>query len=107
MAENLKGIGAAPGEVEGEVTVIVNGEGMDSFPEGNILVADNVNPTMASLFKKASGVVTDGGGKTSHAAIFAREYGIPAVVGTNSATTDLSSGTKVKVNGDTGDVVIM
>ncbi|MCA9388226.1 hypothetical protein KC644_00510 [Candidatus Berkelbacteria bacterium] len=107
MAENLKGIGAAPGEAEGEVMVIMNGEGMDSFPEGNVLVADKVDPTMASLFKRAAAVVTDSGGKTSHAAIFAREHGIPAVVGVNSATSDLQNGTKVKVNGDTGDIVVL
>ncbi len=104
---SLQGIGAAPGVAEGEVTVVLGGQGLDEFPDGHVLVADTVNPTMASVFQKARACVTDGGGKTSHAAIFAREHGIPCVVGAATATKEFASGARVSVNGDTGEVTTL
>ena len=107
MTDNiLTGIAAAPGAAEGLVTVIVGGEGLDAFPAGNILVADAVHPAMANIVKTAAALVTDSGGKTSHAAIFAREAGIPAVVGLAGATQTLKAGMSVAVDGDAGTVTI-
>jgi pyruvate,water dikinase len=102
----LQGIGAAPGAAEGNVSVVLGGVGLDTFTAGNVLVADNINPSMAVAVKTASALVTDGGGKTSHAAIFAREAGIPAVVGAATATQVLKDGMHVKVDGDSGTVTI-
>lgn len=102
----LQGIGAAPGVAEGNVSVILGGAGLDSFAAGNVLVADTINPSMATAVKTASALVVDGGGKTSHAAIFAREAGIPAVVGAVTATQLLKAGMHAKVDGDTGTVTV-
>lgn len=102
----LTGIGAAPGSAEGTVSVVLGGAGLDTFVAGNVLVADVVNPTMANVVKTAAALITDGGGKTSHAAIFAREAGIPAVVGAATATQTLKAGMHVKVDGDTGVITI-
>lgn len=102
----LNGIGAAPGTAEGTVTVVVDGAGLEAFQAGNVLVADTVNPAMAAAVKTAAAVVTDGGGKTSHAAIFAREAGIPAVVAANTASQTLKTGMRVTVDGDAGTVTV-
>lgn len=102
----LNGIGAAPGSAEGTVSVILGGVGLDTFVAGNILVADTINPAMANAVKTAAALVTDSGGKTSHAAIFAREAGIPAVVGAATATQVLKDGMHIKVDGDTGAVTV-
>lgn len=103
----LTGIAAAPGAAEGIVTVVIGGAGIDTFPAGNVMVADNIHPAMAIAVKTASAVVTDGGGKTSHAAIFAREAGIPAVVGLDMASQTLKDGMRVKVDGDVGTITVI
>lgn len=102
----LTGIAAAPGTAQGAVTVITGGVGLESFPAGNILVADAVHPAMATVVKTAAALVVDSGGKTSHAAIFAREAGIPAVVGLAGATQALKAGAMVMVDGDAGTVTV-
>ncbi len=102
----LTGIAAAPGTAQGTVTVVVDGAGLDTFPAGNVLVADAVHPAMANVVKTAAALVVDSGGKTSHAAIFAREAGIPAVVGLAGATQTLKAGATVTVDGDVGTVTV-
>jgi rifampicin phosphotransferase len=73
---------------------------------GEVLVARITTPAWTSLFAMASGVVTDVGGPLSHSSIVAREYGIPAVLGTGVATQRISSGQRIRVDGDAGTVVI-
>jgi len=78
---------------------------MSSFKEGEILVADMTDPDWEPIMKKAGAIVTNRGGRTCHAAIIARELGIPAVVGSGDATDKLSAGDEVTVScaeGDTG-----
>ena len=80
---------------------------MDQFQAGDVLVADMTDPDWEPIMKLASAIVTNRGGRTCHAAIIARELGIPAVVGTGEATRVLSDGQDVTVScaeGDTGFV---
>ena len=80
---------------------------MHEFVPGEVLVADMTDPDWEPIMKRAAAIVTDRGGRTCHAAIIARELGIPAVVGTGSATGTLRDGEEVTVSaaeGDTGYV---
>jgi len=89
----------------GAVRVLTSVENMHEFNEGEVLVADMTDPDWEPIMKRASAIVTNRGGRTCHAAIIARELGIPAVVGTGSATKDLADGREVTVScaeGDTG-----
>ncbi|MBN9169624.1 MAG: phosphoenolpyruvate synthase, partial [Microbacterium sp.] len=87
----------------GAVRVLSDIGQMDQFRPGDVLVADMTDPDWEPIMKRASAIVTDGGGRTCHAAIIARELGIPAVVGTGSATRDLVDGTEVTVSCAEGD----
>ena len=75
--------------------------------KGDILISDTTTPEMAPMMFKASAIIIDLGGVTSHAAIVCRESGIPAVVGTKNATERLRTGNIVKVNMDKGIVQIL
>jgi len=89
----------------GAVRVLRSPEDMHEFGAGEVLVADMTDPDWEPIMKRASAIVTNRGGRTCHAAIIARELGIPAVVGTGSATQDLADGREVTVScaeGDTG-----
>src|SRR5215204_4994703 len=91
----------------GPVRVLDSAEEMHQFGQGEVLVADMTDPDWEPIMKRASAIVTNRGGRTCHAAIIARELGIPAVVGTGSATLDLANGREVTVScseGDTGYV---
>ncbi|WP_347353792.1 phosphoenolpyruvate synthase [Intrasporangium sp.] len=91
----------------GPVRVLRSVEQMRDFRRGEVLVADMTDPDWEPIMKRASAIVTNRGGRTCHAAIIARELGIPAVVGTGSATRSLPDGTEVTVScaeGDTGNV---
>jgi pyruvate,water dikinase len=74
---------------------------------GDILVTETTIPSWTPLFATIAGVVTDTGGTLSHAAVIAREYGIPAVVGTVKATRMIQDGQTIEVNGDVGIVRII
>ncbi|KQS56755.1 phosphoenolpyruvate synthase [Geodermatophilus sp. Leaf369] len=89
----------------GAVRMLSDIEQMDGFTAGDVLVADMTDPDWEPIMKRASAIVTNRGGRTCHAAIIARELGIPAVVGTGNATRALSDGQEVTVScaeGDTG-----
>jgi len=91
----------------GAVRVLTSVEEMHQFTPGDVLVADMTDPDWEPIMKRASAIVTNRGGRTCHAAIIARELGIPAVVGTGQATRELSDGQEVTVScaeGDTGFV---
>ncbi|GMA16944.1 phosphoenolpyruvate synthase [Deinococcus metallilatus] len=91
----------------GTVRVIREVSEMDRVQDGDVLVADMTDPDWEPVMKRASAIVTNRGGRTCHAAIIARELGIPAVVGTGNATRELRSGDEVTVScaeGDTGYV---
>jgi pyruvate,water dikinase len=91
----------------GTVKTVLSPEEMDKVQEGDILVTDMTDPDWEPIMKRASAIVTNRGGRTCHAAIIARELGIPAVVGCGDATTQLKEGIDVTVScaeGDTGHV---
>jgi pyruvate,water dikinase len=91
----------------GAVRILKSADQMREFGEGEVLVADMTDPDWEPIMKRASAIVTNRGGRTCHAAIIARELGIPAVVGTGSATRALAEGREVTVScaeGDTGFV---
>lgn len=107
--KHLYGLPASPGVVEGRC-IIVHHENIgiiDSLKKGDILVSDTTTPEMTTLLSKASAVITDLGGVTSHAAIVCRELKIPAIVGCVNATEKLRTGNKVHVNADKGEVKII
>jgi phosphohistidine swiveling domain-containing protein len=103
----IKGFAGAVGRVEGLVRVLDGPDQGDQFQKGEILVAVTTNVGWTPLFPRAAAVVTDVGAPLSHAAIVARELGIPAVVGTTSATTLLHTGDRVRVDGGRGVVEIL
>ncbi|MDV3103457.1 phosphoenolpyruvate synthase [Thermococcus waiotapuensis] len=100
----LKGLGASPGVGAGRVVVIFDASEIDKVKQGDVLVTTMTNPDMVPAMKRASAIVTDEGGRTSHAAIVSRELGIPAVVGTKEATKKLKTGDYVTVDGTRGVV---
>ncbi|MGC9520664.1 MAG: PEP-utilizing enzyme [Anaerolineae bacterium] len=81
-------------------------EDFDQMQHGDIFVADVTTPAWTPLFAMASGIVTNIGGPLSHGSIVAREYGIPAVLGTGVATKRIQSGMTVTVDGDAGEVIL-
>ena len=100
----ISGTPASPGRATGSVRVIRHAGEFDQLLPGEILVAPLTAPAWTALFNRAAGVVTDVGSAASHASIIAREYGIPAIVGTGDATARLRTGMLVTVDGGTGNV---
>ena len=100
----LKGLAASPGIASGTVKIIKNLEDLEKIKTGDILVTSMTNPDMVVTMQKSSGIITDEGGMTAHAAIVSREMGIPAVVGTREATQKLKNGQSVTIDGYTGDI---
>jgi phosphohistidine swiveling domain-containing protein len=98
----VTGTPASRGTATGAVRIIRGPAGFGELRSGEILVCPYTNPSWTPLFQRAAAVVVDAGGTASHAAIVAREYGIPAVMGTRNATTVLADGQRVTVNGTTG-----
>ncbi|MBT2568658.1 phosphoenolpyruvate synthase [Arthrobacter sp. ISL-85] len=103
----IKGTGASSGRVTAPARVLRGPEDFGQMQAGEVLVARMTTPAWTPLFAMASAVVTDVGGPLSHSSIVAREYGIPAVLGTGVATQRLAGGRKVTVDGDAGTVTIM
>jgi pyruvate,water dikinase len=102
----LKGVGASPGQVTATARVIYGPDGFTQMRPGDVLVARITTPAWTPLFALAAGVVTDVGGPLSHSSIVAREYRIPAVLGTGVATERLNSGQRITVDGDAGTVTV-
>jgi pyruvate,water dikinase len=100
----VSGIGASGGRATGPVRVISGPEQFASLRAGEILVCPYTNPAWTPLFHRAAATVVDSGGLGSHAAIIAREFGIPAVMATVRGTETLTDGQRVTVDGDTGRV---
>jgi rifampicin phosphotransferase len=103
----ITGFAGAAGEVEGLVRIIDRVEDGHLLHPGEVLVTLVTNVGWTPLFPRAAAIVTDVGAPLSHAAIVARELGIPAVVGCNEATMRLKTGDRVRVNGGTGTVEII
>ena len=103
----FRGIGGSPGVVEGVARVLLREDQFDEVRAGDILVCQMTNPAWVVLFTKIAGLVTNAGGLTAHPAVRARELGIPAVVGTQDATSKVRSGDRVRVDGARGTVDIL
>ena len=103
----LMGIGAAPGKTQGTV-YLLNEDNSSHLVSSKhpIIVTQKIHPFQLSSIKQASGVVTEEGGITSHAAILARELGIPAVVGVPGVTTWVQAGDSILIDGDHGTIIL-
>lgn len=104
--ENIltRGIGASAGVASGIVVVILTPDDFSSMVDESVLVCAMTTPEWVPVMTRAAAIVTDEGGKMSHAAIVCRELGTPAVVGTGTATTDLKGAECVTVDGQKGEV---
>jgi pyruvate,water dikinase len=100
----LSGLGASPGRASGGVSIVRKLDELDKVGEGDIIVAEMTTPDMVPAMKRASGIVTDEGGMTSHAAIVSRELGVPAVVGAGNATEHLHDGQAITIDGEKGSI---
>ncbi len=103
----LSGIAASPGVAEGRARLIFHPDQLGQLEDGEILVARSASPSWTAVFDKVVAAVLDIGGIMSHAAIVARECGLPAVVGTGSATTTIKNGDRIRVDGDAGAVTVL
>lgn len=101
----VTGTPASTGKATGPVRVIREPSEFSNLEDGDILVCPYTNPSWTPLFQRAAAVVVDSGGVASHAAIVAREYGIPAIMGTARGTSTLTDGQIVTVDGGSGKVV--
>ncbi|MDO8119768.1 PEP-utilizing enzyme [Isoptericola sp. b490] len=104
---SIEGIAGSSGVVEGIAKVINTMSDFDQVQRGDVLVCQMTNPAWVVLFTKIAAVVTDTGGVASHPAVLAREFGMPAVVGTSVGTSRISSGDRLRVNGDSGVVEVL
>jgi pyruvate,water dikinase len=104
--KGLAGLPASPGRASGPARVIRTPEEFDRLQPGEVLIAPVTTPAWTPLFAHAAAVVTDTGSPLAHASLAAREYGIPAVVGTGDATARLRDGQRVLVDGNTGLVEV-
>ena len=103
----LNGAAASPGVVEGVARVVRSPDQIGDVRDGEILVCGSTSPAWAPIFSKIRATVTDVGGVMSHAAIVAREYGLPAVVGTGRATSAIRTGQMIRVDGSEGTVTLL
>ncbi|MDQ3547566.1 MAG: PEP-utilizing enzyme, partial [Chloroflexota bacterium] len=103
----LNGAAGSPGVVQGTARVVRSLADAGRIGPGDILVAPTTAPPWTPLFATVAAVVTDTGGVLSHCAVVAREYRIPAVVGTGTATTAIQDGQLIEVDGDRGIVRIV
>jgi rifampicin phosphotransferase len=103
----IKGIAGSMGTITAPARVLAGPQDFGQLQPGDVLVASITTPAWTSLFAMASGVVTDIGGPLSHSSIVAREYGIPAVLGTAVATRRIHNGQMIKVDGDAGTVTLL
>ena len=105
--ESLDGIAVSPGLVEGTARVILDVEQLADVEDGEVLVAPFTQASWTPIFGRIAAAVTDAGGVMCHAAIVAREDGLPAVLGTGSATKRIATGDLVRVDADNGTVTIL
>ena len=104
QGDTLKGMGASAGKVTARACVLRGPEDFGQMQPGDVIVAVITTPAWTPLFARAAAVVTDIGGPLSHSSIVAREYGIPAVLGTGNATRRIQSGQMISVDGGAGTV---
>jgi pyruvate,water dikinase len=101
----LQGTSGSPGVAQGPARIVHDVSEFGKLQAGDVLVAPVTNPAWTPLFQRAAAVVVDAGGAASHAAIVAREYGVPAVMGTMNGTKELKDGQWIQVDGSRGLVL--
>jgi pyruvate,water dikinase len=106
-AGTLAGVSGSPGVAEGLARVISRPSQLGELEDGEILVAPSTSPSWTPVFGRIAAAVLDSGGMMCHAAIVAREYGLPAVLGTGTATKRIKTGDLVRVDADAGVVTIL
>ena len=106
-AEVLKGTGASAGVVRGPARVALGSEDFERIQRGDIIVCPSSNPSWVPVFAIAGGLVTNTGGVLAHAAVVAREFGLPAVVGVAGATQRIADGQTVEIDGTAGTVRLL
>jgi phosphohistidine swiveling domain-containing protein len=106
-AGSVNGLGASAGVFEGIARVVDSADQFDQVKKGEVLVCKMTSPSWVVLFTKIGALVTDSGGALSHPAVVSREFGIPAVVGTRTATQMIKTGQRVRLNGVSGLVEIL
>jgi len=99
----IKGLAIGQSIATGKVCLLHGPEEIDRFVDGSILVADQTDPDWGPIMKRAAGIVTNHGGRTSHAAIVSRELGIPAVIGTGNGTEVLANGQEITLSCSEGE----
>ena len=99
----FEGLSVGSAIATGEVCLIESAQDIDKFVDGSILVTGITDPDWVPIMKRAAAIVTDHGGRTSHAAIVSRELGLPAIVGTSIATHELHDGQLITVSCAEGD----
>lgn len=103
----IRGLSASSGVREGIARRVAGPADFDRIQHGDVLLTEATSEAFNILLPLLSAIVTDSGGALSHAAIVAREYGIPGVVGTRDATERIADGTRVRVDGDSGSVTVL
>jgi pyruvate,water dikinase len=103
----LRGLAASKGVYEGPARLVSGPSDFNRIVQGDVLVTQSTTEAFNILLPLLGAIVTDSGGLLSHSAIVAREYGIPGVVGTREATERIADGTRVRVDGDAGEVAVL
>jgi phosphohistidine swiveling domain-containing protein len=103
----LRGLAASRGVYEGPARRVAGPSEFGRITKGDVLVTESTTEAFNILLPLLGAIVTDSGGLLSHSAIVAREYGIPGVVGTREATERIADGTRVRVDGDAGEVTVL
>jgi pyruvate,water dikinase len=103
----LRGLPASRGVYEGPARLVSGPSEFDRIVQGDVLLTESTTEAFNILLPLLGAIVTDSGGLLSHSAIVAREYGIPGVVGTRDATERIADGTRVRVDGDAGEVAVV
>jgi phosphohistidine swiveling domain-containing protein len=103
----LRGLSVNEGTYEGTARLVDDAADFGRIQQGDVLVTRNTSPYFNVVLPLLGAIVTDRGGQLSHAAIVAREYGIPGVVGTRDATTTIPDGARIRVDGTTGEVHVL
>ena len=105
--DEVTGVAGSPGVVEGIARVVRSEADFDAVQTGDVLVCQMTNPAWQVLFSRITALVTDAGGFTAHPAVLAREYEIPAVVGTSVASQRIHTGDRIRVDGGAGVVTVL
>ena len=106
-ADELQGTGASAGVVRGPARVALGSDDFERIQRGDIIVCPSSNPSWVPVFTIAAGLVTNTGGVLAHAAVVAREFGLPAVVGVAGATDKIADGRMVEIDGTAGTVRLL